>query len=132
MLSMKYHTKNYVRLTNYLKAHINQKYTVNELSEALNNDVPIASLYRILKELEENQLVFKCEVGEDKAAYYQYFDRTICHHHLHLMCIKCGRIIHLNEQENNDIQSLINSKYCFNISLDKNVLHGICKECSVL
>ena len=52
-----------------------------------------------------------------------------CHEHLHMQCVKCGRVIHIDRDTMNHIAKGVQERYGFMIDCDRSSICGICKDC---
>ena len=125
---MKYLTKNKKTVLGYLKANADRHYTIEELQREL-PDIPQASLYRIIDSLVEIGLVRKYIVDNNTPACFQYVGDGIKHSHFHLLCTKCGKLIHLECHEVNELIEHIEKEHGFSVDISKVNLYGLCEEC---
>ena len=87
----------------FVKADEIKKYLDKE-----NYSVGLTTIYRQLNSLEEDNKV-RIEV-KDHTKYYQYIEDN-CDGHFHLKCKKCGKEIHLDCEDFNDVSSHIKREY---------------------
>jgi Fur family ferric uptake transcriptional regulator len=85
-----------------------------------------ATIYRTLELLEKCGLIRKARLGETKAYYEHTYGR---HHHEHMKCEVCGRVIEFESEEIEKLQDLICKKY--NFEMTHHILHlfGVCETC---
>ena len=63
-------------------------------------------------------------------AVYQYVELgQHCEEHLHLKCVKCGCIIHLDCGFMDEIAEHIQKDHGFQLQCKNSILYGICKDC---
>ena len=63
-------------------------------------------------------------------AAYQYVEPGRgCEQHLHLKCVKCGKIIHLECHFMEEISHHIEESHGFTLQCKNSILYGVCKEC---
>jgi Fur family ferric uptake transcriptional regulator len=87
-----------------------------------------ATVYRAIEQLEELGLVQRIDLGGDSTAFEKVDPRG--HHHHHLVCNKCGRVIPFEDE---DLESAIHSlstRDGFTIQSHEITLRGICADCS--
>ena len=125
---MKYLTKNKKTVLGFLKANADRHYTIEEIQKEL-PDIPQASLYRIIDSLVEIGLVRKYIVDNNTPACFQYVGDGIKHSHFHLLCTKCGKLIHLECHEVNELIEHIEKEHGFSVDISKVNLYGLCEEC---
>ena len=100
--------------------------TVNDIVKYLNsnnNKVGTTTIYRCLEYLEKNNMVKK--FNENNISKYQYIDE-FCLRHSHLKCNKCGKLIHLECSEINDLNLHVIKNHGFKMD---NIIYGICDDC---
>ncbi len=103
--------------------------TIEEIDELLNHQVPLASLYRNMDELVLEGVVRKYVINRNNSACYQFIENNNSHQHFHLLCIKCGKLIHLECHEVDHLLSHIQDKHGFSIDVSRVNLYGLCSEC---
>lgn len=120
--------KTFARLTvlEYLQSQP-QPSTVDQIYQSIRkNDtsIDLATIYRTINTFLEKKLIKEINFQEGKLRY-----ELIGHHHHHLVCQKCGKIIpiyncHLENQEN-----IIAKKYKFDINYHSLEFFGLCQKC---
>lgn len=127
-----HNTKQKAIITDVLKDnrnHVTAEDIFNLLSQR-GEKVGRATVYRFLRELEENGNVRKYTLGEKNTAYYQYIENSDCHGHYHLMCDLCGKLEHLDHSVADAFAKSALESYGFVIDCTKTVFYGKCKECA--
>ena len=124
---MKYKTKHRYELINYLEKNKDRHLTIQEIQSDL-KDIPVATLYRLMDSLLEEGLIRKYIIGPNSACCFQFNDEH-CHEHFHLICEKCGKLIHLKCDEVDHLISHINADHSFKIDTSKINLYGLCEDC---
>ena len=87
-----------------------------------------ASVYRTLEQLEDLGLVQRVELGRDSTAY-ERVDPT-GHHHHHLVCNRCGRVLPFEDPRLEDAIHEVKAKEGFTIEGHEVTLWGTCGRCS--
>ena len=123
---MKYQTKNKIRLLEILKENSDRHLTIEEII-SLAHDVPKASVYRIIDALVKEGLVRQYSISVHSPSCYQYIEGS--HSHFHLLCSRCGKLIHLECHEVDKLIKHINKEHGFEVDISKVNLYGLCKEC---
>ena len=126
---MKYNTKNKLKIINCLKDNCDKHLTIEEIDSSLKGSVPLASIYRIVDELVEEGLVRRFVIDRNNSACYQIIDDANAHNHFHLLCTKCGKLIHLDCDEVNHLLSHIKEDHNFDVDVTKVTLYGLCEDC---
>ncbi|MBS3758861.1 MAG: transcriptional repressor [Desulfobacterales bacterium] len=104
--------------------------------------VTIAELIEDLKgknidlspEFVEETLQLMCHFGFAQKVRFEngdirYEHRHLGHHHDHMICTKCGKIIEFKDDQLESLQSRIVSNYGFHMLQHQMNIYGICSEC---
>lgn len=116
-----------------LKILIENKYkhlTVGDiycLSQQDNHPIALPTIYRTLDMLEKNGIITKNDFG-DGAARYE-FKRTKNEIHHHLICEKCGKIIHITGLLPSNLSELLMKEKGFQSKYQSLKIYGLCQEC---
>lgn len=97
---------------------------LRERGEALGQ----STVYRLMKKLCAEGAV-KC-FSQDKKFTYQLVDGADCHHHLHLKCTECGRLLHMDHAESARLIENIYGQNGFTVSEEDTTLFGRCGDCA--
>lgn len=90
-----------------------------------NQVIGLTTIYRFLNLLEKNNNV-RTEIKEH-TKYYQYITNK-CQNHFHLKCKKCGKIMHLNCDEVENVNKHIRKEHKFNLDYNT-IIYGTCDKC---
>ena len=129
-----YKTKQQDLLLSYLQ-HIQGKHftaeDVHSHFESKNISIGIATIYRQLEKLVTEGTLQKYFINEHTAACFEYSGNSCNKNesHFHLMCEKCGKLIHLECDELSELSEHLESEHGFSINPYRTVLYGICKNC---
>ena len=88
-----------------------------------NEGIGLATVYRVLTQLEAAQLIQKNQFNETQSTYELKKD-----HHDHLICTKCGKIIEFIDNDIERLQEKISSKYKFTLQTHVMTLFGECHD----
>ena len=92
-------------------------------------EIGLATVYRSLELLSTLGILQKMEFGDGCSRYEVNTSDPKAHHHHHLICTKCNKVIEFEEDLLDDLEHDICNKSGFKI-LDHQVkFFGICKEC---
>ena len=84
----------------------------------------IAFLEKILR-----KIFPKTDKGEK--AVFQYVDEgRHCREHLHLKCVQCGRIYHLDCHFMDEVRAHLMAEHGFTLQCEGSVLYGLCRHCA--
>lgn len=86
-----------------------------------------ATLYRTLARLVEAGLVHKIEMAQGQARYEVMFGR---HHHDHMICLTCGRLIEFESREIERLQEEICRRKGFTMTGHMHQIRGLCDGCA--
>ena len=127
---MGYMTGNKERILGFLLENANSSYTLEQICAALTTDGKGKStVYRIVSRLVAEGCVRRLSDGKTRHCTYQYVGGEHCHHHLHLKCKGCGRLVHLGEGESRRFERVLLDIGGFVIE-EGTLLFGTCKECA--
>ncbi len=107
-------------------AHMTAEEIVNVLYSR-GEKIGLTTVYRNLEKLISQGKVRKFTGGD--SACFSYVDEG-CHHHFHLKCVSCGRLIHLECEHIDLLSAHIADEHGFSVDKSKTVLYGTCKECA--
>ncbi|MGQ5523516.1 ferric iron uptake transcriptional regulator [Chitinimonas sp. PSY-7] len=91
------------------------------------DDVGLATVYRVLTQFEQAGLLVRHHFESGKAV----FELNQGGHHDHLVCVKCGKVDEFFDAEIEKRQDVIAKKHNFMIQDHAMYLYGICAECQV-
>ena len=136
-MAKNYTTVSHTMMLKYLSDNRNKLITVNELAEFLRNnnvEVNLSTIYRFLNKLSDSGDVMKYVAKKGEMSSFQYIARPDkehdCRKHLHLQCVKCGGIVHLDCDFMKEIEGHIIAHHGFRLQCEASVLYGICSKCS--
>lgn len=122
-----YQTDGKQQLLAYLKAHAATPCTVEEIAAEL--PVGKSTLYRLMSQLVESGTVRRFVKGNSRRFTYQILGGEDCHQHLHLKCVDCGRMVHLDH----DITAFVEERlrrHHFAADERTTMLFGRCETCA--
>jgi Fur family ferric uptake transcriptional regulator len=103
-----------------------------EIEDALRGShgrpVSRASVYRILDELEQLNLVQRVEIGQAMVRYERV--RGQDEHHHHLVCDECGVVIPFSDPALEQAITNLSERVPLVVSEHEIVLHGSCQDCA--
>ena len=86
-------------------------------------NIGIATVYRNLKLLLEQNLIFKVDVGDG----IDHFDANTKWVHGHMYCIRCGSIYDMDTISESQLNEL--ARDSFTVEAYSLVFYGVCKNC---
>ena len=99
-MSKSYSTVSHTKIMKYLADNKDKLVTVNDIDNFLKGEgieVNSSTIYRFLNKLSDGGELMKYVAKKGEMSSFQYIgdEKHNCKEHLHLHCIKCGKIIHL-------------------------------------
>lgn len=132
----KYQTEQKKVLVGFMKEHPQEQYTAEELSALLEERTPAggqapgkSTVYRLVSELSENGTLRRFPKSAGRGWTYQYHHAEGCSEHLHLKCMKCGCLLHLECDAGKELIEHLLNEHGFMIDNEKTVLYGLCDAC---
>ncbi|MCP1109945.1 Fur family ferric uptake transcriptional regulator [Lachnospiraceae bacterium PM6-15] len=107
--------------------------TVEDIYDIVRKDYPdigLATIYRTVQLLHEMELVDKISLDDGFVRYEigEHGDGDKHHHH-HLICEKCGKVIPFKDDRLDSLETFIEESTGFHVLDHELKLYGICKEC---
>lgn len=119
------------RLLSFLEQNLDEPLSAEQIAERITaegGEISLSAIYRNLERLEQDGLVRRSASGDGRKAVYQYTGGE-CADHLHMQCVGCGHVIHLDHETTEALCSAARSCGDFSIDERKTVLYGRCKDC---
>ncbi len=104
--------------------HISVEELYNEVKR-VNPRIGYATVYRTMKLLTECGLAVERHFRDGEARYESQAE----HHHDHLICETCGRIVEFEEDRIEELQAQVAERLGFRITGHKMELYGVCQQC---
>ena len=128
-----YATTSRKKILEYLMANSDRTVTVTDIDQYLkkhDNEVNITTIYRYLDKLANEGTVMKYVAEKGSQAAYQYVEMGHhCEEHLHLKCVSCGCIIHLECAFMDEIAEHVLKDHGFTLQCKNSIIYGLCREC---
>ncbi|MBQ7453825.1 MAG: transcriptional repressor [Selenomonadaceae bacterium] len=93
------------------------------------SEIGLATVYRALDLLSELGILVQVDFGDGCARYELNTADPKVHHHHHLICLKCKKIIEFEEDLLDDLEETIADESGFQILNHEVKFFGYCKEC---
>ncbi len=103
-----------------------EHYTADKLKDLLADSgetIGLATIYRVLTQLEMADLIQKNNFDDNQSAY-----EIKKSHHDHLICTKCGNIIEFVNSDLENLQERISKEYNFTLESHVMTLFGSCNN----
>ena len=128
-----YATTTRKKILEYLQQNSDRTVTVADIDTYLKShesEVNLTTIYRYLDKLAKEGTVIKYVAEKGSQATYQYVEKGHhCEKHLHLKCVSCGCIIHLECEFMDEIAEHILKDHGFELQCKNSILYGLCREC---
>jgi len=102
--------------------------TIEDLLERVkkqDSKIGYVTVYRMLKLLKENGLAHQWQFGDG----HSRFEKATDHHHDHLICMKCGKIIEFEEDQIEKLQEKVAKAHQFKVISHIHEMYGYCSRC---
>ena len=93
------------------------------------SEIGLATVYRALDLLSELGILVHIDFGDGCARYELNTSDPTVHHHHHLICLKCKKVIEFEEDLLDDLEANIAKKSDFQIVNHEVKFFGYCSEC---
>ena len=129
-----YKTKQQDLLFSYLKEMQGKHFTAEDVRshfEEKKISIGIATIYRQLEKLVAEGKIQKYFIDDHSAACFEYAGEE-CNgneQHFHLKCELCGRLIHLECDELEELGGHLKTEHGFVINPLRTVFYGVCTDC---
>lgn len=97
--------------------------------QARDSEIGLATVYRALDLLSELGILVHIDFGDGCARYELNTADPKVHHHHHLICLKCRKVIEFEEDLLEDLEANIAAKSGFQILNHEVKFFGYCKDC---
>lgn len=111
-------------LENAEQRHLSAEDVYKALLE-LDEDVGLATVYRVLTQFEAAGLVFR----HNFEGGHSVFELNEGRHHDHILCIKCGRVDEFVDETIEQRQRDIATKFGYTMTDHSLTIYGVCPEC---
>jgi len=105
--------------------HISVEELYNDVKR-VNPRIGYATVYRTVKLLTECGLAVERHFRDGEARYESQAEG---HHHDHLICERCGKIVEFEEERIETLQAEVAHRLGFQFTGHKMELYGLCREC---
>ncbi len=106
---------------------------VEEIAAGLKETDPNApgksTVYRLVGRLYEEGRLKRFEIPGSRAYSYQFAGDQACRRHLHMKCLGCGRLLHMDEAQSRRLLEEISGGSDFQVDQEETTLFGTCARC---
>lgn len=128
-----YNTRQKREMFAFLKNHHLEHYSVDDLVFELSRQgekIGRTTAYRYLEWMAEQGSVRKYLNAQGITQYQHVGDARECSAHFHMMCKKCGKLLHVNCDLMQSMAEHIRSEHGFTLDPGETILVGICARCA--
>ena len=102
---------------------------VHDILRENKSEIGLATVYRTLELLSDLDVLLKLKLDDRFCSYEINTADPSVHHHHHLICTKCGKIIEFEEDLLEDLEEKIEATLGFQVLNHEVKFFGCCKEC---
>ncbi len=128
-----YSTEQKRALLSFLSRNSEKSYTIEEITNRLSSEVENApaksTVYRLMTKLVDEGRVRRSAESRGRQFVYRIIADDHCKNHLHLQCMDCGKILHLDEALSDALLRGVSNAKDFSVSEEDTVLMGRCSVC---
>ncbi|MGN0243747.1 MAG: Fur family transcriptional regulator [Lachnospiraceae bacterium] len=132
-MSKEYITEKRKAVFAYLQGHAEETVSVPDIMLFLEREqisANVTTIYRYLDRLYEQGIVRRIVAEKGSMTRYQYVgEHPSCHEHLHVQCVKCGKVSHLECHFMQEVMQHIDAEHGFRLMCGDSILYGVCQEC---
>ncbi|MCI8589592.1 MAG: Fur family transcriptional regulator [Clostridiales bacterium] len=128
---MLYNTEQKKQILSFLRENSQYQYTIDEIANALSGCVGKSTVYRQIPFLVKEGSVKRFAAENNRKSVYQAVVGFHCDAHLHMKCMKCGKLLHMPEVLSDQLVGLVREQSAFAIDEEETVLFGQCAGCKI-
>ena len=131
-----YNTEQKKLLLDFLERNSDRSYTIDEIVEGIKSSSGEHSLgrstvYRLMTRLCEEKRVQRFAGEGSRRFLYRMIADDHCRDHLHLKCLSCGKILHLDRATSDALLEQVRLMKDFSVSEEDTLLFGNCAQCRI-
>ena len=128
-----YNTRARQEISDFLKQNGTRAVSAAEICQylkSIGDSVNPTTVYRYLDKLCADKTILKYIAEKGEKAVYQYSGQgKQCSEHLHLKCVRCGKILHMDCDFMRGFQEHLLEHHGFQLQCEGSVLYGLCSDC---
>lgn len=129
-----YQTEQKKILLDFLSKNRDRSFTIDEITAGIEKSgasLARSTVYRLASKLEGEGVIRRFVKADSRSASYQLAACEHCEAHLHLKCVGCGKLVHMDESISDELIRKIRATSAFSVDEEESVLYGKCSMCSV-
>jgi len=127
-----YSTRQKRELLSFLKERELRHFTVDDVVFELQDrgeKIGRSTVYRYLEQLAEQGSVRKYLNAQGVTQYQHISDGTRCSNHFHMMCSRCGNLMHVDCSLMETLSRHLMEEHGFQLDPRETILVGVCRKC---
>lgn len=128
-----YNTKIKKKILEYFADNAENTYSAKDIHSKLTEKgekVNITTVYRNLDNMTGDGVLIRFQDSRCEKAIYKYSGKgRNCRSHLHMKCVECGLVIHLDCHFMHELEIHVKEEHGFKLLCSNSVIYGICKNC---
>ena len=130
-----YKTAQKKNLIEFMTKYSEKAFSVDELCEKMQREYPASQMpgkstvYRLIQKMTEDGSVKRLAEEKGRRFVYQIAAGENCSYHLHLKCMECGRLLHMDDAQSIKLMNQVFEKNHFKVDEKQTVLMGRCSNC---
>ena len=121
-------------LLTFLKENIDKQFSIEEIAEMVNvnnsREISVSAVYRNIGKFVSEGRVRRFTKEGSRKFVYQYISCNACENHLHMKCVKCSKILHMDDKTTEKMLIAAMADSNFKIDEKKTMLYGLCEDCN--
>ena len=129
-----YQTEQKKLLLDFLSKNRDRSFTIDEITAGIEKSgasLARSTVYRLASKLASEGVIRRFVKADSRSASYQLAACEHCEAHLHLKCVGCGKLFHMDESISDELIRKIRATSAFSVDEEESVLYGKCSMCSV-
>ena len=129
-----YQTEQKKILLDFLSKNRDRSFTIDEITAGIEKSgasLARSTVYRLASKLASEGVIRRFVKADSRSASYQLAACEHCEAHLHLKCVGCGKLFHMDESISDELIRKIRATSAFSVDEEESVLYGKCSMCSV-
>ena len=129
-----YKTEQKKLLLAYLQANGKTAYGIEELASGMRETYGelspgVSTVYRLMDRLVKEGTVKRFPRETGRGFVYQIVAGRTCRSHMHLRCLHCGRLFHMDSLLSEELAERLRAVCRFSLNEEETVLFGSCEAC---
>lgn len=128
-----YKTRAKEYIIEFLESNKEKRFSAKDVYDYIvlsGGNINLATVYRNIDSLEKKGMLIKSKDCDSDSATYKFVGKKEeCHHHLHIECKSCGKMVHLEGDEFKKFSDYILNNLSFTLEYTQSHLVGYCKDC---